>query len=124
MTSIPDITNAEEWAVGTTLKERWPGKDIALERADVEIKMYPADRETTLCPALFWQVGETSFVIIKTGERLYRCQFYYRGYQQYGTGKTEFDDIADCVTTLLQVHADKEQERAMEKEQQQKQPSN
>ena len=117
MSSIPDITNSEQWAVNTTLRERWPNLNIELQLADVEIKMYPDDREVTLCPAIFWEVKETSFVIIKTGDRNYRCQFYYRGYQQYGTGKREFDDIADCVTTLLQVHADKEKELAMEKDQ-------
>ena len=42
---------------------------------------------------------------------------YYKGYQQYGTGKSEFDDIADCVTTLLQVHADKESDLSRDKEQ-------
>lgn len=113
---IPDITDAEQWAVSTTLRERWPGRDIELQLADVEIKMHQGDRETTSCPALFWQVNDTSFVIIKTAERNYRSQFYYRGYQQYGTGKSEFDDIADCVTTLLQVHADKEKDLSMEKE--------
>ncbi len=116
MPSIPDITDAEHWAVNTTIRERWTGKDIELQIADVEIKMYPHDREVTLCPAFFWQVDETSFIIIKTDDRNYRSQFYYRGYQQYGTGKAEFDDIADCVTTLLQVHADKEQQLAVEKE--------
>jgi len=55
-------------------------------------------RELAQCPALFWQVDE----------KIYRCQFYYCGYQQYGTGKNEFDDIVDCVVTMLQVHADRE----------------
>ena len=111
-----DFTDAEQWAVSTTLKERWSNQDIELQLADVEIKMFPHDRELTTCPALFWQVGETSFIIIKVGDRAYRSQFYYRGYQQYGTGKSEFDDIADCTTTLLQVHADKETDLRQEAE--------
>ncbi len=115
MSMIKDITDTEQWAISSTLKERWPGQDIELQPADVEIKMFPHDRELTTCPALFWQVGETSFIIIKTGERAYRSQFYYKGFQQYGTGKSEFDDIADCVTTLLQVHADKEADLREEK---------
>ena len=117
MSTIKDFTDTEQRKVKTTLKERWPGQDIELQLADVEIKMFPHHRELTACPALFWQTGETSFVIIKTGERSYRSQFYYRGYQQYGTGKTEYDDIADCVTTLLQVHADKETDLRQEAEQ-------
>jgi hypothetical protein len=48
-----------------------------------------------------WEVGKTSFVIIKVAEKTYRSQLYYRGYQQYGTGKTDYDDITDCVETML-----------------------
>jgi hypothetical protein len=108
MPSIPDITDAEQWAVSTTLKERWPDLNIELQLADVEIRMYPDDRELTECPALFWQVDEASFVIIKVAEKTYRSQFYYRGYQQYGSGAKDFEDIAECVVTMLQVHADRE----------------
>lgn len=116
MSTIKDITDTEQWAVSTTLKERWPGQDVDLQLADVETKLFPHDRELTTCPALFWQVGDTSFVLIKVGERTYRSQFYYKGFQQYGTGKAEFDDIGDCITTLLQVHADKERDLREEKE--------
>ena len=114
MSSIPDITDAEQWAVSTTLKERWPDLEIELQLADVEIRMHPDDRELTECPALFWQVDDASFIIIKVGDRVYRSQFYYRGYQQYGTGFRDFDDIAECVVTLLQVHADRETTRREE----------
>src|SRR6056300_310642 len=99
MSSIPDITDSEQWAVSTTLKERWPDLNIELQLADVDIRMYPDDRELTECPALFWQVDEANFIIIKVGDRVYRSQFYYRGFQQYGTGFRDFDDIAECVVT-------------------------
>ncbi|MDH5613214.1 MAG: hypothetical protein OEY66_12255 [Gammaproteobacteria bacterium] len=108
MSSIADITETEQWAVSTTLKERWPERNIELQLADVEIRMYPNDRELTECPAIFWQVDEASFIVIKVAERVYRAQFYYRGYQQYGSGVKDFDDIADCLVTMLQVHADRE----------------
>jgi len=114
MSSIPDITDAEQWAVTTTLKERWPDLEIDLQLADVEIRMHDGDRELSECPALFWQVDEASFVIIKVAEKTYRCQFYYRGYQQYGGGYQDFDDVADCVVTMLQVHADRETVRREE----------
>ncbi|MCW8923746.1 MAG: hypothetical protein OQK69_08970 [Gammaproteobacteria bacterium] len=114
MSSIPDITDTEQWTVSTTLKERWPELDIELQLADVEIRMLPSDRELTECPAIFWQVDDASFVIIKVAEKVYRAQFYYRGYQQYGSGFEDIDDIADCVVTMLQVHADRETVRAEE----------
>jgi hypothetical protein len=114
MSLIPDITEAEQWTLSITLKERWPDMDIELQLADVEIRMYQDDRELTECPAIFWQVDEASFVIIKVAERIYRSQFYYRGYQQYGTGAKDFDDIAECVVTMLQVHTDRETVRREE----------
>lgn len=42
----------------------------------------------------------------KTGEPRYRCQFYYRVRQMYGTGEEEYDDLSECMVTLLQVQAD------------------
>ena len=117
MSTIKDITDTEQWTVSTTLKQRWPNQDVDIQLADVEIKMFPHERELTVCPALFWQVGQTSFIVIKVGERAYRSQFYYKGFQQYGTGKAVFDDIADFITTLLHVHADKETDLRQEAEQ-------
>jgi hypothetical protein len=45
-------------------------------------------------------------VVVKTGDRRYRCQFFYRIHQMYGTGIEEYDDLTECVVTLLQVQAD------------------
>ena len=114
MSSIADITETEQWTVSSTLKERWPELSIELQLADVEIRMYPGDRELAECPAIFWQVDEASFIIIKVAEKVYRAQFYYRGYQQYGSGGKDFDDIADCLVTMLQVHTDRETVRSEE----------
>ncbi len=44
--------------------------------------------------------------IFKTGERKYRCQFFFRVHQQYGTGVFEYDDLAECTVSLLQAQAD------------------
>lgn len=50
---------------------------------------------------------------MKTGERRYRCQFFYSVYEQYGTGISEFHDIGECVTTLLRVQSDHERDKSM-----------
>ena len=105
MSSIPDITETEEWVVQTTLKERY-GEDIGLQFGDAEIRLNPADRELTSCPVFVWESEGCHFVIFKTGERRYRCQFFYRGYQQYGTGVHEYDDLTECAVSLLQAQAD------------------
>lgn len=105
MSEIPDITSSEEWVVKTTLKERY-GEEIELQFADSEIRLNPADRELSNCPVLVWVVDGCNFVIFKTGDRRYRCQFFFKPYQQYSTGIYEYDDLSECVVSLLQVQAD------------------
>jgi len=51
------------------------------------------------------------FVICKVGESRYRCQFFYSDQEQFGTGRDVYDNLAECVTILLQVQADHEQTR-------------
>lgn len=105
MARIPDINDTELWIVRTTLRERY-GQDTPIQLADAEIRLHPSDRELTPCPVFYWQAQDCNFVIFKTGERTYRCQFFFRLYQQYGTGIPEYDDLAECTVALLQTQAD------------------
>jgi hypothetical protein len=112
MSDIPDITDTEHWTIKTSLDERW-GKDvIAAELVDVEARLDPSDRELTDCPAVYWQQGGCHFVIMKTGELAYRTQFYYGNREQFGTGIREYEDLTDCVVSLLQLQADHESTRS------------
>ncbi len=107
MQAAPDISDSETWVIKTTLRERYK-REIELQIADSEIRLHPSDREVTQCPVWYWQVDDCHFVIFKTGTRRYRCQFFYRAYQQYGTGVKEYNDITECVVSLLQAQADHE----------------
>ncbi len=114
MISIADFTESELWIVKSTLHERY-GQEIEPALADSELRLDPHSTTLTQCPALYWQAdGGVHFVIVKVGDRRYRAQFFYRGYQQYGTGIDEFDDLSECIVTLLQVQADHELKRAEE----------
>ncbi len=108
MATVADFSASETGTIETALKQRWPGQELDIQLAEVEIRMHPDDRELSEIPAIFWQVGEAKFVICQIGDHSYRSQFYCRGYQQHGAGKSEFNDISDCLVTLLQMHADKE----------------
>ncbi len=108
MSPVPDFTESEQWAVETTLRERWPDETPQTRLADVEIKMFPTERELTVCPARFRDHNKTGFVMIKVAEKTCRSQFYYRRYQQHGRGKPGYDNITDCVVTGPQGHADQE----------------
>ena len=106
MTSVPDITNTEQWVIKTTLRERY-GRDWEFQLADADIRVHPADRELTSCPVIVWQSDDgCTFVIFKAGERKYRCQFFYKPYKQLGTGTDEYDDLAECAVAVLQAQAD------------------
>ena len=106
MTQIPDVTETEKWIMQTTLKERY-GRDTEIQLADAEIRLHISDRELTSCPVIFWQGQDgCSFVVFKSAERGYRAQFYYKPYKQMGTGVAEYDDLSECVVSLLQAQAD------------------
>lgn len=109
--TIPDFTDSELWVVGTALKERF-GREIELRGGESDVPLDPKSRHTTPCPAVYWQAGGVGFVICKTGERRYRSMFFYSVHDRYGTGRDEYDDLAECVSILLKLQADTDKERA------------
>lgn len=108
---IPDFTDMEFSLVRETVAERFQ-KDVEIFRIEGEVRMDPEDRELVPCHGLYWKERNANFVIFKTGDGRFRCQFYYRVHQQYGTGKFEYTDLGDCVVTLLQVQSDHERKAA------------
>lgn len=110
MIEVPDFTESELDLIHRTLSERFE-KDVEEQLADVEIRLSPADRALTVCPAVFWSERGANFVLVKSGEKEFRCQFYYREHEQLGTGRDTYDELGDCIITLLQAQADHERDR-------------
>jgi len=104
--ALPDFTDAERWCVETALLERY-GRKVEIEQADIELRLDPALPLLTVCPALYWKEG-AAFFIAKLGDGRFRSQFFYSGREQYGTGREEYDNLAECVVTLLQLQADQD----------------
>ena len=105
MSTIEDFGDSELWIIRSTLEERY-GEKIEPQLADSELRLNPYATELTVCPAAYWEHDGCHFIIFKTGAPRYRSQFYYRVHEMYGTGIEEFDDLSECVVTLLQVQAD------------------
>lgn len=105
MNRISDFTDNELWIIKSTLQERY-GEAPEVQLAETELRLDLGRTELTMCPAAYWEVGKCHFVIAKTGDNRFRCQFFYRVHQMYGTGRDEYDDLTECVVTLLQVQAD------------------
>ena len=110
MSKIPDFTDSERQVVEATAQERF-GKPVEVLVADAEIRLESGDRELTEVPVLYWQERNCQFVIFKVADHHYRNQFFYSVKDQFGTGREEYDEIGDCVLTLLRVQADHESTR-------------
>jgi len=108
MSAIPDIGQSELWIVETTLTQRY-GEKIDLQVVDTEVRLSVADRELSPCPAFYWEYGKCHFLICKVGENCYRSQFFFRIHQQFGTDVEIYEDLTECVVTLLQAQADHQQ---------------
>jgi len=113
MTPIPEFDDGERWIVESALKERY-GKIVATQPAEVELRLAPGDATLTACPTLYWEARGAAFVLAKVGAACWRAMFFYPaepGGEQYGTGRAEYDDLADCVIALLRAQADHEKDR-------------
>lgn len=110
---IPDFNSAERWVIESALKERY-GHPVQIELADSELKLDPDAPVLTACPTVFWSERGCDFVIFKTGEDRFRSLFYYSDDsddEHYGTGRSEYDELAECVSLLLRLQADHEKQR-------------
>jgi hypothetical protein len=107
---IPDFNSAERWIIESALKERY-GRLVPIELADSDLKLDPDTPVLTACPTVFWSERGCHFLIFKTGADRYRSQFFYSDEEQYGTGRAEFDELAECVSLLLKLQADHEKQR-------------
>ncbi len=108
--AITDFNSAERWVIESALKERY-GRIVAIELADSDLRLDPDTPVLTTCPTVFWSERGCNFLIFKTGEDRYRCQFFYSDEEHFGTGRTEYDELAECVSLLLQLQADHEKQR-------------
>ena len=109
------ITDTERWIVTSAVKERY-GREVVIQDVETEIRLYIDDPELTLCPGLYWNEHGCHFVLSKMGDSRYRSIFFYRIRDHFSTGREEYDDIGDCVTTLLKMQADEEAKRLAETE--------
>lgn len=110
-TPAPDFTQKELRDVAEILQQRY-GAHVAVELADSELLLDPAEGAMTECPTLYWRARGAQFVVFKVADAHYRCQFFYADADHYGTGRDEYDDLATCVLTLLRVQADHERDSA------------
>jgi hypothetical protein len=107
---IPQFSAREKNLVSQTLVERF-GQPIPVQITQSEIQLDLLKEDLTLVPSLTWKEGVCNFVVFKTGDSRFRCQFYYTDTEQFGTDEKEFDNLGDCLLKLLQLQKTHEDER-------------
>lgn len=109
--SLPDFSDNERQLVTQILLERY-SRIVPVQTVEVELLLNPADAQPVPCPALYWSEMGVEFVVAKTGEQRFRCQFFYSADEIFGTGRETYDNLGDCVVTLLRLQADHQSTRA------------
>lgn len=104
---IKPFSAREKHLISQALLERF-GEPVPLEPVDAELQLNLLKEEFAFCPSIMWRRDGTNFIVFKTGDERYRCLFYYNEAMLFGTGKDEYNNLGDCVVTLLQVHSDQE----------------
>ncbi len=111
--SFPEFSESDLALAHACLKERF-GRDIEVQIVETEIRLSQGDRELALCPALYWKEDGCAFVLSKTGLAAYRAMFFYSVKDRFGTGQEDYDNLGDCLITLLKVQEDAHAKRAKE----------
>lgn len=114
MSGIPEFSESDIKLVQATLKERFGAQvvsQVEIKEAETEVRLSPGDRELTLCPALFWIVGDCAFVVSRTGQAEFRAMFYYSVKDRFATGKETYDNLGDCLISLLKVQEEEDAKR-------------
>ena len=105
MDTAPDFTDPEKKVVNDTLQERYK-EAVEIQEADTELRLDPDTPHMTVCPALYWSHDGYQFIVCKIGDSRYYAEFLDEENHHYGTGIKQYDDILDCVVSLLRGQAD------------------
>lgn len=102
--NAPDFSEHERKLVQQTLLERY-GTPVPMQSVEVEVQLDPPSPVLTDCNAFYWQRDGAEFVVCKAGRDDYRAQFFYGPEEIFGTGIDSYDNLGDCIVSLLQVQA-------------------
>ena len=111
MSNILDFTEVEHKRVSGLLFEHY-AKLIPIQLADSELQLGGVSEQLILCPTLYWNERGAHFILCKVAADRFWCQFFYSEAEQFDTGRDEYDNLENCVLTLLQVQSDHERQLA------------
>jgi hypothetical protein len=106
-TAIVNDFSADELKLIDDALEKRYGNPVETERVDIEF----GDADVAESPAVYWEHNGCHFIVAKGEDNKFFHQFFYDDDVQYGTEKP-FDDLNNCVMSLLQAQANHELKKA------------
>lgn len=123
MSEKPEFTADELATIREMLVQRYR-KEVEIHLADSEVCLDADARQSATgdagddagdaavsCPTVYWHERGANFVVVKTGARNFRTQFFYTPHEQFGTGIDAYQNLDECVAAALQTQADHERDR-------------
>ncbi|MDD9854669.1 MAG: hypothetical protein OXU88_00665 [Gammaproteobacteria bacterium] len=120
MSEKPEFTADELATIREMLVQRYR-KEVEIHLADSEVCLDADARQSAAgddsgdaavsCPTVYWHERGANFVVVKTGARNFRTQFFYTPHEQFGTGIDAYQNLDECVAAALQTQADHERDR-------------
>ena len=100
-----EFTESEITTIQKNLDNRWRKEKKQVQLADIEITK-EGEENPSLFPAAVWEDPNSTFIIIKLGDFLYKSFFYYLTDKRFDTGQDEYNDLHECTDKLLKAQAD------------------
>jgi hypothetical protein len=101
----------QQWQLVRALLQQRYATPVALEPIEADIGAEAEGMAPSSYPGLYWSGRDAHFVVIKTAPDRYRGQFFYASDEMFGPGQRDFDELDDCVLTLLRLQADHERQQ-------------
>ncbi len=102
---VEDFNEHEINIAKKLIDNRWKNGNVNIHLADIE---YTKENEESPkpYPALVWEYKVTTFVILKIANLTYKSFFYYKNNKRFDTGVLEYNDLHECVMTIMKAQAD------------------
>ena len=100
-----DFTASEIKLTQELIDNRWRDAKVSINLADIDFTKTGEDNAKSY-PAMVWEDKSTTFVILKMAAFNYKSFFYYLHDKRFDTGVDIYENLHECVDTLLKAQAD------------------
>ncbi len=104
-TSEFEFTDQELDIIRSTLVQCY-GHAVEIDLADAEMQLDSESDNLTVCPTVYWTAQGCHFVVCKTGNQRFYCQFFYDQDEMFSTGRLYYDDVFEATASMLKLQSE------------------